>query len=169
DLDFFFSSPHRPRSSALLRNSTCIIVKPHALKAGILPSLISDIQLRADHLTISALETFHLQASQAEEFFEVYKGISEDYPGMVKELSSGRCLALEISDPRGNLNETDTEIVNRVRDLVGPKDPAISKLLRPQSLRAKYGVSRDHNGVHCTDLPEDGVLEVEYFFDILQH
>ena len=25
------------------------------------------------------------------------------------------------------------------------------------------------NAVHCTDLPEDGVLEVEYFFKILQN
>ncbi len=24
------------------------------------------------------------------------------------------------------------------------------------------------NAVHCTDLPEDGVLEVEYFFRLLQ-
>jgi nucleoside-diphosphate kinase len=31
-----------------------------------------------------------------------------------------------------------------------------------------FGKSKAKNGVHCTDLPEDGTLEVEYFFNILQ-
>ena len=34
--------------------------------------------------------------------------------------------------------------------------------------RAKYGHDRVRNAVHCTDMPEDGVLEVKYFFEILQ-
>ncbi len=36
----------------------------------------------------------------------------------------------------------------------------ICRHLRPNSLRAKYGIDKIRNGVHCTDLPEDGVLEV---------
>lgn len=34
--------------------------------------------------------------------------------------------------------------------------------------RAKFGLDRVRNAVHCTDLPEDGVVESEYFFNILQ-
>lgn len=45
-------------------------------------------------------------------------------------------------------------------------DPEIAKNLRPNTLRAKFGHTRTQNGVHCTDLPEDGQLEVEYFFSI---
>ena len=45
-------------------------------------------------------------------------------------------------------------------------DPEIAKNLRPNTLRAKFGKNRCENGVHCTDLPEDGALEVEYFFSI---
>jgi nucleoside-diphosphate kinase len=41
-------------------------------------------------------------------------------------------------------------------------------VLRPNSLRAKFGVSRVRNGIHCTDLQEDGQLEMSYFFNILQ-
>ena len=37
----------------------------------------------------------------------------------------------------------------------------------PETIRAKFGVDRVRNAIHCTDLPEDGVLESEYFFDIL--
>jgi nucleoside-diphosphate kinase len=40
--------------------------------------------------------------------------------------------------------------------------------LRPNSLRAKFGEDRVKNVVHCTDMPEDGVLEVRYFFEMLQ-
>jgi nucleoside-diphosphate kinase len=47
-------------------------------------------------------------------------------------------------------------------------DPEIAKSLRPNTLRAKFGSSRTMNAVHCSDLPEDGGLEVEYFFSIQQ-
>lgn len=43
---------------------------------------------------------------------------------------------------------------------MGPIDPEVASHLRPDTLRAKYGVNRVENAVHCTDLPEDGLLEV---------
>ena len=36
----------------------------------------------------------------------------------------------------------------------------ICRHLRPNTLRAKYGFDKVQNAVHCTDLPEDGTLEV---------
>lgn len=36
----------------------------------------------------------------------------------------------------------------------------ISRHLRPTTLRALYGKDKVKNAVHCTDLPDDGVLEV---------
>ena len=36
----------------------------------------------------------------------------------------------------------------------------VCRHLRPHTLRAKYGENKVQNGVHCTDLPEDGSLEV---------
>lgn len=45
-------------------------------------------------------------------------------------------------------------------------DPEIATNLRPNTIRAKFGQNRTHNAVHCTDLEEDGALEVEYFFSI---
>ena len=36
----------------------------------------------------------------------------------------------------------------------------IARHLRPTTLRALYGKDKAHNAVHCTDLPEDGELEV---------
>jgi len=43
----------------------------------------------------------------------------------------------------------------------------IARHLRPRSLRALFGRTKAQNAVHCTDLAEDGLLEVEYFFRIL--
>ena len=41
-------------------------------------------------------------------------------------------------------------------------------MLRPKTLRAQHGLDKVMNAVHCSDLAEDGQLEVEYFFRILQ-
>lgn len=82
---------------------------------------------------------------------------------MVKQLASGLSVVLEISHP--NLTE---ETVAKFRELVGPSDPELARSIRPKSLRALYGTTKDENAIHCTDLPEDGVLEIEYFFKILQ-
>jgi nucleoside-diphosphate kinase len=53
------------------------------------------------------------------------------------------------------------------REFVGPSDPEVARRLRPRTLRALFGRTKAQNAVHCTDLPEDGLLEVEYFFKIL--
>ena len=42
------------------------------------------------------METFHLDFSKSNEFLEVYKGVIENYGEVVKELSSGPCLVLQI-------------------------------------------------------------------------
>jgi nucleoside diphosphate kinase len=36
----------------------------------------------------------------------------------------------------------------------------IARALRPKSLRALFGSDKIKNAVHCTDLPEDAILEV---------
>lgn len=36
----------------------------------------------------------------------------------------------------------------------------VAQELRPTSLRARFGSDRVRNAVHCSDLPEDGPLEV---------
>ena len=36
----------------------------------------------------------------------------------------------------------------------------IARHLRPKTLRARFGIDKIKNAVHCTDLPDDGPLEV---------
>lgn len=38
----------------------------------------------------------------------------------------------------------------------------VAKHLRPHTLRAKFGVDKVRNAIHCTDLPDDAGLEVRW-------
>lgn len=103
------------------------------------------------------MEMFHLDRPTAEEFYEVYKGVLPEFTQMVEHLSCGPCIVMEVRQENA---------VQSFRQLCGPMDPEIAKNLRPNTIRGKYGKDRVMNAIHCTDLPEDGVLEVEYFFSI---
>ena len=49
-------------------------------------------------------------------------------------------------------------MVTALREVCGPHDPEMARTVRPKSLRAVYGKDKGKNGVHCTDLIEDGLL-----------
>lgn len=157
DSQFFFGGKNKFQTTAKLQNVTCCIIKPHVVSAGLAGAVVDSILHQGFHVT--ALESFSLNRQAAEEFLEVYRGVVPEYFGMVEQLTSGPCIALEISGD---------DIVNKFREFAGPSDPEIAKHIRRSSLRAQYGVDKLANAVHCTDLPEDGVLEAEYFFSILQ-
>ncbi|XP_011260812.1 nucleoside diphosphate kinase 7 isoform X2 [Camponotus floridanus] len=149
------------KTTAILQNCTCCIIKPHAVQARLVGAIIDDIQ-KADYI-ITAIQQFHINVINSEEFLEIYKGVLPEYTAMVAELQSGPCVVIEIS----RKNE-DSNIVADFRNFCGPMDPDIARQIKPNTLRAKYGKTKVQNAVHCSDLPEDGVLEVEYFFKILE-
>jgi len=105
------------------------------------------------------MELFNLSRPVVEEFCDVYKGVLPEYLPLIEHMSSGPMLALEVRQEN---------VVHALRELCGPHDPEIAKHLRPNTLRAKFGYDRVRNAVHCTDMPEDGTLECQYFFDSLQ-
>ncbi|XP_030027568.2 nucleoside diphosphate kinase 7 [Manduca sexta] len=164
DLEYFFPPPPlntaRLRLTATLSNCTLCIVKPHAVREGKLGAALECID--EGGFEVTALNMIVVENINAAEFYEVYKGIVPEYKGMVEELSSGPCVAMEIVAKDKSLN-TAVEF----RKLVGPSDPEIARLLRPHTLRAKLGNTKVQNAIHCSDLAEDGLLEVEYFFKIL--
>ncbi|KAJ2947961.1 hypothetical protein O0L34_g9753 [Tuta absoluta] len=164
DLAYVFPPPSARAShlrlTATLSNCTLCIAKPHAVYEGKLGGIIEAIDEAGFNIT--ALNMLVVENINASEFYEVYKGIVPEYKGMVEELASGACVAME-------LVAKDKSVSSAVefRKAVGPADPEIARLLRPHTLRAKFGVNKVKNAVHCSDLPEDGLLEVEYFFKIL--
>ncbi|XP_074663884.1 nucleoside diphosphate kinase homolog 7 isoform X4 [Strix aluco] len=160
ELELFFPSSggHGPVNSAKFTNCTCCIIKPHAVNEGLAGKIIKVII--SEGFQISALQMFNMERANVEEFYEIYKGVVAEYMEMVTELCSGPCIAMEIIQP---------EPPKVFRDFCGPSDPEIARHLRPTTLRAVFGKNKIQNAVHCTDLPEDGLLEVQYFFKILDN
>lgn len=142
---------------ANLRACSVCVVKPHCVVEGNFGNVVADIVGRG--LSISGMRLLTLSNTQAAEFLEVYNGVVPGYEKFVQELSSGPCVALEVSG--------DAEVVQRLRAIAGPIDNPTAQRLRKGSLRAKYGNNTFQSGVHVTDLPEDGELESQYLFSIL--
>ena len=67
------------------------------------------------------------------------------------------------------------DAVLRVRAMAGPRDVDVGLRIRPESLRAKFGTPASQGGpglrgkiaIHTTDLPEDGPLECENLFSLI--
>ena len=160
DLEFFFPKANdRLKVQAKFQRSTLCIVKPHAVKEGKVGSVLKAIT--DEGFNITSMKMVHLERRQAEEFYEIYKGVVGEYLQMVTQLQSGSCLAIEVQG-----QDEDTQ--PKFRALCGPADPHIGRILRPKTLRALFGVDKLLNAVHCTDLREDTLLELEYFFKVLE-
>ncbi|KER26393.1 hypothetical protein T265_06370 [Opisthorchis viverrini] len=152
--EMIFGNPGGPRfrGSPRLKGTTLAIIKPHAVSDGLIGSVWTAIRERG--FCISAARLYRLSKADAAEFLEVYKGVAHEYPEMLDQLASGPCVALEIATM-----EEGVDVQKTFREFVGPVDPEIAKFLRPQTLRAKFGIDKIRNAVHCTDLPEDAELE----------
>ncbi|KAF5274830.1 hypothetical protein FQR65_LT00413 [Abscondita terminalis] len=111
---------------------------------------------------ITAMQMFYVSTPNADEFLEVYKGVVSDFHAMLLTYLDGPLVAIEVSAKIEGIN-THQEF----RKFAGPSDSDIARQIRPNSLRAMFGVSKYNNAIHCTDLEEDTQLEVEYFFKIL--
>ena len=148
----FFFGPSRFARTAIFRHCALCIVKPHAVNPH--SGAVIDAILKED-FEISALQLTTLSLPQVRNLLEVYKGVISDFSETCTELASGASLLIQVRQQ---------EVVSKLRRLVGPLDPAIAKQVAPASLRARFGLDRARNAVHCTDLEDDGVRECEYFF-----
>ena len=157
ELDLVFGRKSVRLVSSLDRTSL-LIIKPHAMKAGNAGKIVKQV-VDGGFFILGAMIA-SLDVQEAAEFYDVYRGVVDEFTDMVKELSSGLCLALEVA-------KDDGDVVNDLRDLCGPRDVPIAKAIEPTSIRARYGVDLVKNAVHCTDLADDAQLECEYFFRLL--
>ena len=152
EISYYFSLKHQPQ----LSNCSLLVIKPHIIESGNAGKLI-DIVLN-EGFEISSMTMIYLDKETAENFFDVYKGFLPEYSAIINHLISGPIIALELRED---------DVVHKLRALVGPHDPVIAKALRPHTFRALFGIDRVRNVCHCTDLPEDGVLECQYFFELV--
>ncbi|KAL0232551.1 hypothetical protein GEMRC1_011298 [Eukaryota sp. GEM-RC1] len=144
-------------STAVYENCSLLIIRHHLEKLNVFGTILDTIL--HEGFDVTAIGSFHLDKSQACEFLEVYRGVLGEFDGWAKDLSMGQVVAVAITGT--------PSVVNELREWVGPIDPEIGRQLSPRSIRSIYGESRILNGVHVTDLAEDGPLECQYFFDFM--
>ena len=142
--------------TAVCTHCAAFVVKPHAVEAGHVGALLHAL-LEAG-LEVSALRSVALSRGDAADFLEPYKGVAAEFERWVGELSSGVCVAMEV---RGE------GVVARLRELVGPVDVAVARVLAPGSLRAKFGVDNVKCAVQITDVEVDGPLETKFLFSVV--
>lgn len=142
--------------TAVCTHCTAVVVKPHAVEAGLVGTVLD--ALLAQGLEVSAVRSVALTRGDAADFLECYKGVVPECERWVTELSSGPCVALEV---RGE------GVVERVRELFGPYDVAVARVLRPHTLRAQHGVDNVRCVAHVTDVEVDGPLESKFLFKVV--
>jgi nucleoside-diphosphate kinase len=142
-------------------------VKPHIVRQGQAGEVLQSIL--ESNFRVAALMSVHLTSFIAEEFFQSYRGVIQEYSQALQSICSGPCLAIAVVQNETTTRFADTcgDLVSDFRDFVGPCNPQLAKVLRPKSLRALYGVNLVDNAVHCTDLSEDGEMECRFFFQTL--
>eukprot|EP00826_Nyctotherus_ovalis_P050183 TRINITY_DN612_c0_g2_i12.p1 TRINITY_DN612_c0_g2~~TRINITY_DN612_c0_g2_i12.p1 ORF type:complete len:282 (-),score=71.56 TRINITY_DN612_c0_g2_i12:268-1113(-) len=122
ELDYIFGN--EGDTTALLSNCSCLIIKPHAIKEGNAGKII-DMVLE-EGFEISALEMYKLNKTTAEEFFDVYKEVLPEYTPIVEHIITGPVVVMEVRQEN---------VVQALRNLVGPNDPEIARQLRPNTIR----------------------------------
>ena len=149
------------RARASSETSALCLVKPSGV--GNLGVIIDHLVEKKGFELVNVRSMAMTARAHAESFYSVYVDAlpKQDVALMVEELSSGMCVALQLT----RQENVDT-IVDELREIAGPRDPEIARVLRPESLRARFGEDKQRNAVHVTDLPRDGPLEVDFFFHL---
>ena len=153
-IKFLFESPRLP--TAVATHCAVCIVKPHAVAAGLTGDVL-DTLLGAG-LEVSAVRSIAFTRADAADYLEPYKGVCVEYVRWVEELSSAPAVAIEVR------SETAVE---QLREIAGPFDIAVARILRPTSLRARLGTDNILSVVHITDVDVDGPLESKFIFYVL--
>lgn len=153
DIDICFS--RLTVVSGALSTTACVL-KPHLFKDSNFGNIIDAIEEAG--YKIVHLEMTQLDYTTASSFFDVYKFLPY-YGALVEHAIDGKCVFVMLEG---------SNIVEDFREFCGPNDPEVARALRPASLRARYGLSKVRNALHCTDLPEDGHLECQFFLGALE-
>lgn len=145
-LIFFF--PIHARSKAVSER-TLILVKPDAVRRGVIGDVIARIERKG--LRVVALELRTIERETAEAHYAEHLG-KPFYPGLVEFITGGPLVALVAEGPRA---------VEAFRALAGATDPV--KAL-PGTIRGDYALEVGENMVHGSDSPESAEREIKIFF-----
>lgn len=136
-------------------NTSVVMIKPHAIhRGGELVQFLS----KEGGVTVSAIRSLSQSSHDADFLLQPYKGVLVDYSATVQSIAGNSWVVQLIG------KNADQNALEDVRAVCGPFDPAVAKALAPRTLRARFGVDRVYNAVHCTDVPADSVVYAATLF-----
>ncbi len=128
---------------------TFAIIKPDAVKAGVIGRILARIE--QEGFGIVAMRLQHLSKREAEGFYAVHS--ERPFFGALTDfMSSGPCVLLCLEAP---------DAIKKWRTLMGATNPANAD---EGTLRKEFGASIDNNATHGSDAPETAAFELGYFF-----
>ena len=128
---------------------TLAILKPDCVRKKLTGEVITRIEKAG--FKILATKKTRLSKETAGAFYAVHKG-RPFYDGLVEFMSSGSCVPIAL--------EKENAVVD-FRTLIGATDP---KDAAPGTIRKLYADTKGENIVHGSDSPENGGIEINFFF-----
>ena len=125
------------------------ILKPDCVKRKLAGDVLSRIEKAG--FRILGMKIVRLTAETGGGFYAVHKG-RPFYNDLVAFMSSGKCVPLAL--------EKENAVAD-FRALIGATDP---KDAAPGTIRRDFASSKGENIVHGSDSPENGRIEIAFFF-----
>ncbi len=129
---------------------TLAILKPTAVKEAHTGEMIVHIEKAG--FTIKQLLLTKISLEEAKSFYSIHAQ-RPFYLDLCSYMSSGPVVAIVLQKENAVLD---------FRTLIGDTNPATAA---PDTLRALYGKSIDHNAVHGSDSDDNAAIEISFFFD----
>lgn len=128
---------------------TLAILKPDCVKKNLAGQVLARIEKAG--FTILGMKMVKLTKETAGGFYAVHRE-RPFFPDLVAFMSSGKCIPVAL--------EKENAVAD-FRKLIGATDP---KDAEPGTIRRDFASSKGENIVHGSDSPENGRIEIAYFF-----
>jgi nucleoside-diphosphate kinase len=128
---------------------TFVLVKPDGVQRGLVGEVIARLERRG--LKLTAAKFMAVSQELAERHYGIHKG-KPFYEGLIRYITSAPVMAMVWSGPNA---------VAAVRQTMGATRPTEAA---PGSIRHDYGLEIGRNLTHASDSIENGVKEIELWF-----
>lgn len=128
---------------------TLAILKPDCVRKNLMGQVVARMEKAG--FRVLGLKMVRLTKGTAGGFYAVHRG-RPFYDGLVDFMSSGPCVPIAL--------EKENAVAD-FRKLIGATDP---KDAEPGTIRKDFASSKGENIVHGSDSPENGRIEIGYFF-----
>ena len=128
---------------------TLAILKPDCIRKNLQGEVLARIQKAG--FKVLGFKQIRLTTEAAGAFYAVHKG-RPFYSGLVDFMTSGPCVPIAL--------EKENAVAD-YRTLIGATDP---KEAEEGTIRKLFADNKGENIVHGSDSPENGIIEVAFFF-----